>query len=169
MAVESTVIRTKRDGQILLADNGGAHTYTIIREDGSFTLNTADYSVVHVLDRGVIGAQPMIRIGDEAVMTGGFSAYLSDLGDTANANATLNDLIQRFTARYVSTNWVSTMGANSDVFTVTITYTIDGTPFGEADKSLVLPFCVLRGNIAEGDPTKFACTFTSYAVRPTLL
>lgn len=168
MAVESTVIRTKRDGQILLADNGAAHTYTIVREDGSFTLNLPDYSIVHVLDRGVIGSQPMIRIGDEAVMTGGFSAYLSDLGDTGNSYVTLNDLIMRFNARYVSTNWISTMGSNSDVFTVTITYTIDGSPFGEADKSLVLPFCVVRGNIAEGDPNKFAVTFTSYAVRPTL-
>jgi hypothetical protein len=27
---------------------------------------------------------------------------------------------------------------------------------------------VVRGNIAEGDPNKFAVTFTSYAVRPTL-
>jgi hypothetical protein len=165
---ESTVIRTKRDGQILLADNGAGNTYTIVREDGSFTLNLPDHSIVHVLDRGVIGAIPMIRIGDEAVMSGGFSAYLSDLGATANNYVTLNDLIMRFTARYVATNWVSTMGANSDVFTVTITYTIDGSPFGEADKSLVLPFCVVRGNIAEGDPNKFAVTFTSYAVRPTL-
>lgn len=168
MAVESTVVRTKRDGQILFSDNGAAHTYTIVREDGSFTLNMPDYSIVHVLDRGVIGAIPMIRIGDEAPMSGGFSAYLSDLGDTGNSYVSLNDLIMRFTARYVSANWISTMGANSDVFTVTLTYTIDGTPFGEADKSLILPFVVLRGNIAEGDPNKFACSFTSYAVRPTL-
>jgi hypothetical protein len=165
---ESTVIKTKRDGQILFADSGATHTYTIIREDGSFTLNVADHSIVHVLDRGVIGSTPLIRIGDEAPMSGGFSAYLSDLGDTANSYTSLNDLIMRFNARYVASNWISTMGANSDVFTMTLTYTIDGTPFGEADKSLVIPFVVLRGNVAEGDPTKFACSFTSYAVRPTL-
>ena len=165
---ESTVIKTKRDGQILFADSGAAHTYTIIREDGSFTLNVADHSIVHVLDRGVIGSTPLIRIGDEAPMSGGFSAYLSDLGATANNYTSLNDLIMRFNARYVASNWISTMGANSDVFTMTLTYTIDGTPFGEADKSLVIPFVVLRGNVAEGDPTKFACSFTSYAVRPTL-
>jgi hypothetical protein len=165
---ESTVIKTKRDGQILFADSGAVNTYTIIREDGSFTLNVADHSIVHVLDRGVIGSTPLIRIGDEAPMSGGFSAYLSDLGDTANSYTSLNDLIMRFNARYVASNWISTMGANSDVFTMTLTYTIDGTPFGEADKSLVIPFVVLRGNVAEGDPTKFACSFTSYAVRPTL-
>lgn len=168
MAVESTVIRTKRDGQIVISDAGSAHTYTIVRENGSFSLNTPDYAIVHVLDRGVIGATPMIRIGDEAVMTGGFNAYMSDLGDTANANVTLSDLILRFNARYTATNWISTMGANSDVFTVTISFTIDGSPFGEADKTLTLPFCVLRGNLTEGDPNTWAVTFTSYAVRPTL-
>lgn len=168
MAVESTVLRTKRDGQIMLADNAAAHTYVIVREDGSFTLNIPDYAIVHVLDRGVIGAIPMIRIGDEAVMTGGFGAYLSDLGDTGNSYVSLMDLVARFVGRYVASTWVSTMGANSDVFTMTLTYTIDGSPFGEADKSIVLPFLVLRGNIAEGDPSKFALTYTSYAVRPTL-
>lgn len=168
MAVESTVIRTKRDGQILLADNGAAHTYVIVREPGDFTLSVPDQAVVHVLDRGVIGTTPLIRIGDEAVMTGGFSAYLSDLGDLANANVTLNDLIMRFTARYVATNWVSTMGSNSDLFTLSLQYTVDGSPFGESDKTLTLPFCVLRGSIAEGDPSKTSVTFTSYAVRPLL-
>lgn len=166
---ESTVIRTKRDGQIQLADNGAVHTYTIVREAGDLTLTLPDYTIVHVLDRGVIGATPMIRVGDEQIMTGGFSAYLSDLGDVGNSYVSLMDLVARFVGRYVATTWVSTMGTNSDVFTATLTYTIDGSPFGEADKSLVLPFCVVRGNIAEGDPSKFAVTFSSYAVRPTLL
>ena len=31
---ESTVVRVKRDGQILLADSGAVHTYTIAYEIG---------------------------------------------------------------------------------------------------------------------------------------
>jgi hypothetical protein len=165
---ESTVIRVKRDGQILLADNGAGHTYTIVREPGDFAYTVPDYTIVNVLDRGVIGTIPMIRIGDEQPMTGSFSAYLSDLGDTAGTYVTLMDIAHRYASKYVETNWVSTMGANSDVFTISIQYTIDGSPFGEADKTITFPFCVFRANATEGDPNKVAATFTSYAVRPLL-
>lgn len=165
---ESLIVRTKRDVQWLFADNGAAHTYTPSKEPGDGTYNVPDYTIVHVTDRGVIGAIPDIRIGDEQVMTGGFSVYLRDFGDTANSYASFVELCHRYVGRYVENNWVSTMGANSDVFTITISCTVDGSPFGEADRTITFPFCVLRGNVAEGDPSKVACTFTSYAVRPTL-
>lgn len=165
---ESTIIRVKRDGQILLADSGAIRTYTIAYEPGDFNYAVPDYTVINPLDRGEIGTTPSLRIGDEQPMTGGFSAYMRDLGDTANAYATLLDVAHRYLTRYVATNWVSTMGANSDVFTITIQLTIDGSPFGEADKTLTFPFCVFRANGAEGDPNTVSCTFTSYAVRPTL-
>lgn len=165
---ESTIIRVKRDGQILLADSGAAHTYTVAYEPGDFNYAVPDYTIVNMLDRGEIGTTPSIRIGDEQPMTGGFSAYMRDLGDTANAYATLLDIAHRYLTRYVTTNWVSTMGSSSDVFTITIQLTIDGSFCGEADKTLSFPFCVFRANGAEGDPNTVACTFTSYAVRPTL-
>jgi hypothetical protein len=165
---ESTIIRTKRDGQWLLADSGAVHTYTIAYEPGDGQYTIPDYTVNMFLDRGVIGSTPSIRIGDEQAMTLGFSAYFRDPGDTANAYATLLDIAHRYVGRYVETNWVSTMGSNSDVFTITISFTIDGSPFGEADKTLTFPFCVLRANVAEGDPNTVTVSATSYAVRPTL-
>jgi hypothetical protein len=165
---ESTVVRVKRDGQILLADLGAAHTYTVAYEPGDLSYTIPDYSVNMFLDRGVIGATPSIRIGDEQAMTLAFSAYLRDLGDTANTYATLLEIAHRYAGRYVETAWLSTMGANSDVFTITITFTIDGSPFGEADKSVVFPFVVFRANVKEGDPNTVDCSGTSYAVRPTL-
>lgn len=120
------------------------------------------------LDRGVIGATPSIRYGDEQPMTFGYSAYLRDLGDTANAYATLPDVLFRYASRAVATLWTSTMGTNSDVFTVTTNLTLDGSPFGEADKTLALPFCVVRGSIQEGDPSTVSVSGTSHAARPTL-
>lgn len=165
---ESTVVRVKRDGQILLADSGAVHTYTIAYEPGDFSYNVPDYTVINPLDRGEIGATPQLRIGDEQAMTGAFSAYFRDPGDTANAYATLLDIAHRYTSRYVATNWTSTHGTNGDVFTITISFTLDGSPFGEADKTLTFPFSVLRSNVAEGDPNTVSSTFTSYAVRPTL-
>lgn len=168
MAVESVVVRVKRDGQILISDSGAAHTYVVAYEPGDFSYNVADYTVNTFLDRGEIGATPSIRIGDEAEMSGAFSAFLRDLGDTANTYATLLDVAHRYVGRYVASQWASTMGTASDVFTVTIQFTIDGSPFGEADKTVTFPFCVLRANMAEGDPNKVAASFTSKAVRPLL-
>ena len=165
---ESTVVRVKRDGQILLADSGAAHTYPIAYEPGDFAYTVPDYSVSVFLDRGEMGATPSIRIGDEAPMTGSFSAYLRDLGDTASGYATLLDLAHRYAAKYVASNWTSTMGSASDVFTIPISLTIDGSPFGEADKTVTFPFAVLRANVKEGDPNTVDASFTSYAVRPLL-
>lgn len=165
---ESTVVRVKRDGQILLADSGAAHTYTITYEPGDFAYTVPDYTVINPLDRGEIGATPQLRIGDEQPMTGSFSAYMRDVGDTANTYATLLDVAHRYVGRYVASNWTSTHGTNGDVFTITIQFTIDGSPFGESDKTVTFPFCVFRANVSEGDPNTVACTFTSYAVRPTI-
>jgi hypothetical protein len=165
---ESTVIRTKRDGQWLIGDSGLVHTYTIAYEPGDGQYTVPDYSVNMFLDRGVIGSTPSLRIGDEAAMTLGFSAYLRDLGDTANSYVSLMDIAHRYVGRYVETNWVSTLGTNSDVFTVTIQLTLDGSPFGESDKTVTFPYCVLRANVKEGDPNTIDISATSHAVRPTL-
>ena len=165
---ESVVLRNKRDGQILLADSGASHTYTVAYEPGDFNYAVPDTVVTLTLDRGTIGTTPSIRYADEQPMTGGFSAYLRDLGDTANAYATLVDIAHRYVSRYVAANWTSTMGSSSDVFTITIQLTIDGSFAGEADKTVTFPFCNFMANVTEGDPNTVACTFTSFAVRPTL-
>lgn len=161
---ESTVVRVKRDGQILLADSGAAHTYTVAYEPGDFSYSVPGYTVNSFLDRGEIGSTPSLRIGDEQPITGSFSAYLRDLGDTAGTYATLLDIAHVYASKYVASNWVSTLGANSDVFTITISLTIDGSPFGEADKTVTFNFCVFRANAKEGDPNTVDCTFTSYGV-----
>lgn len=150
------------------ADSGAAHTYTLAYEPGDFNLDVPAEAVNLFLDRGAIGSTPSIRYGDEQPMTFGYSAYLRDLGDTANAYATLPDVLFKYTGRYVASNWTSTMGTASDVFTVTTSLTLDGSPFGEADKTLTLPYSSVRGSIQEGDPSSINVTGTSYAARPTL-
>jgi hypothetical protein len=165
---ESTVVRVKRDGQILHSDSGAARTYTNAYEPGDFKLDVPAEAVNLFLDRGQIGSTPSIRYGDEQPMTFGYSSYLRDLGDTANAYTTLPDILFRYTGRYVATAWTSTMGTSSDVFTVTTQLTLDGSPFGEADKTLTLPYSSVRGSIQEGDPSSVNVTGTSYAPRPTL-
>ena len=117
---ESTTIRTKRDGQIAILDNGGSNTYTVAYEPGDFKFDVPGEGVGMYLDRGVIGATPSLRYTDQQAMSLGFSAYLRDIGDSAGSPtyATLPDICHPYASGYVDTTWVSTMGANGEVFTV---------------------------------------------------
>ena len=165
---ESTSVKCKRDGLITISDFGGVHTYIVAVEAGDFSYDVPDYTTNLFLDRGVIGATPQVRPGDEQPMSLGFSAWQRDLGDTANGYATLLDILHRYTARYVAANWVSTLGAAHDVFAVNVAFTVDGTYAGEADKTVTFAHVVLRGGMKEGDSNVIDAKGTSYAVRPTL-
>lgn len=168
---ESPVVRTKRDAQIIHYDLGGLHTYVVAKEAGDWNLDCPEEEINMFLDRGVISDIPDLRNGDESPMTFGYSAYLRDLGDTeaSPTYATLPDICFRYKSKYVDSNWISTMATYSDAFTVGTSYTVDGSAFGEADKSIVLPHCKVRGSFAEGDPTAFTVTGTCFANRPTLV
>lgn len=167
---ESNFIRTKRHAQIMHFDLGGVHTYTISREAGDFTLDAPGEEVLLFLDRGVIGDPPDLANGDEAPMTWGYSAYLRDLGDTAAQPdyATLPDICFRYSGKYVASSWISTMMSYGDAITFGTSYSVDGSIFGEADKTITLPHNKIRGGFAEGDPGTFNVTGTCYAARPLL-
>jgi len=165
---ESTVVRVKRDGQTAILDSGGANTYTVSYEPGDFSYDSPQEGVNLFLDRGVIGGTPSLRYGDDAPMTFSFSAYLRDLGDTGVAYATLLDICHVYAGGHVATTWTSTLGVASDVKTWTVTLTIDGASFGEADKTLTFKYAVLRASVSEGDPDSISVSGTSYQVRPEL-
>lgn len=165
---ESTTCRVKRDGQIAILDSGGANSYTVAYDPGDFNYDSPQEAVNVFLDRGSLSGA-CLRYGDDQPMTLGFSAYLRDLGDTTGAAyATLLDICHLYAGGYVATNWTSVLGTGSDVFAFTVTLTIDGASFGEADKTLTFNFVVLRASVSEGDPSTINVSGTSYAVRPVL-
>jgi hypothetical protein len=161
---ESTVPRTKRDGQIVITDS--VRTYTINKEVGDFQWDSPNEAVTAFLDRGQFGSTPDLRLGDDQASTFSFSAYLRDLFSTTYT--TLWDLCNKTAGSYVATTWASTLGTASDVTTWTVQYTVDGSPFGEADKTITFAFSVLRASIAESDQSTVSVTGTSYLARPTV-
>jgi hypothetical protein len=161
---ESIVVRNKRDGQILITD--GTKSYTIDKETGDFSFDVPLETVSLYLDRGAIGTTPSIRNVDDQPITGSFTVHHRDLPQTGYT--TLADLCLVLTGQYVAGNWSSTIGTSSDTRTFTIQYTVDGTAFGEADRTLTFAFCVLRASFAEGDPNTLSVSFTSYQLRPTV-
>lgn len=160
---ESTCIRTLRDGQIIITDSGAAHSYTVAYEPGDFSYSVPLNDTLNFLDRNEIGTTPSIRKGPDQPMTFSFSAYLRDLGSPLYA--TLADICHRYAAGYVASNWVSTLTC-SDEMVLTVALTIDGTAFGESDKTVTFNYCVLRADIAEGDPNTISVSGTSFQVRP---
>tara|TARA_R110002074_G_scaffold347031_1_gene517371 strand:- start:23 stop:517 length:495 start_codon:yes stop_codon:yes gene_type:complete len=159
---ESTIVKTKRDGTIKFSDNAGANTYTVAYEAGDLNISIPGPSVISPLDRGSLGSPPSLRYSDDAPITGSLTAYLRDLGDAAFA--TLSEIITQ--TGHVASTWVSTMGADAEVFTLDLEWTIAG-PGAEADHVLTLPFCVVTGSLSEGDPDQISISFTSYSVYPS--
>ena len=162
---ESTIVKTKRDGTLTIADNAGANTFTVAFESGDLSLTIPGPGVGLFLDRGVITSPPAIRYTDDAPITGTFSAYLRDFSDAAYA--TLMEIISQ--SGEVASTWVSTMGANGEVQTYTLSWLVEGTDHGDvSDHLCVLDHCAFTGSVSEGDPDSISLSFTSYALYPTL-
>jgi hypothetical protein len=162
----SLVCKTLRDGKIVFEDNAAGNSLTVAYEVGDLTIDVPQETVVNSLDRGEIGATPCLRLGDDQPMTFSFTARLRDLSDAAYA--TLEEIVMQ--SGLVGSTWVSTGGANADVFTLTLRWTVEGTDHGDAaDHEITLPFCVVRGGFTEGAENVVNITGTSYAVRPTIV
>jgi len=160
----STVIKTRRDGKITLSDNGAANTLVIDYEAGDFSMTVGGASVSLFLNRGKIGATPSIRYNEDQPITFSFSAYFRDLSDAGYE--TLSEVLLQSGA--VGSGWVSTMGANGEVFAIDVGILIEGTDHGDAsDHSFTLPNCVVTGSWAEGEPNTISVSGTSYALLPT--
>jgi hypothetical protein len=159
---ESNAVRTKQDAIITITD--GTTTYTVAKEVGDFNASVPGYNTTSVLDRGLFGADPNIRKGDEQPVTGGFSIYLRDLPNSTNL--TLLDLCMELSGTVAA--GMTTTTTNTEVRTWTLVYTIDGTWNGESDQVMTFYKSVLRASITEGDPSSVAVTFTSYQPFPTI-
>lgn len=178
----STIVKTKRDGELTLAAlaggafdlatgalKGGAKSLTVAYEGGDFNLSIPGPAVNSFLDRGKLIDPPSLRYGDDAPMTWTFTAYLRDLSDAAYA--TLEEILMQ--SGYVGTNWESTLGAAAgcaEVFTVDLRWTIEGVDHCDAtDHILICQYCVVSGSLAEGDPNNISLSGTSYTLYPTVI
>lgn len=158
---ESTVIRTKRDGVIVISDNGGVNTYTVAYEPGNFNYSAPMHGILQPLDRGEL-VNP--RRQDAQPVTGGFGVHLRDIG--SGADITLPDICEW--RGWWGSNAVSTLNNSSDLNTVDLAWTVDGSVAGESDKTATFAKTALRGGAQEGDPNAYNCTFQSSILKPTV-
>ena len=161
---ESTAIFNKRD-VILVITDGAAHSYTVAYEPGDFTFSVPNRSVSLYLDRGEITSPPSIRVVDDQPITGSFSVYARDIGDSTYA--TLADICNLYASGgYVASNWTSTHTGVDLPKTWTLTATFDGTFKGETDKTLTFSYVVFTASFKDGDPSSFDVSWTAYSRLP---
>jgi hypothetical protein len=164
---ESVINKNMRDGTLVY--KVGSNTYTFKYEEGNFQLNVPGPTVANYLDRGrladTVGGEPSIRYDQDQPMSGSFSCYLRDISDASYITAAEFALKS---GQYDSA-WGTSMGANGEVKTGTLEWTIEGTTHGDASDHLVsLPYTYITGAFGEGSPNRITLTFTSYALYPTV-
>lgn len=156
----SSVVKNFRDGTILIED-GTTPTplaVTVQFEAGDFSADGFTEGLVDVttyLDRGEMGS---LRKTNRTFPTFSFTAHMTDLSDATDK--LLFDIVRK-AAAFSSAK--STLGTNADVYTLKVTFTVEGTNFGDsADHVLVLNDCRLSIGLSEGDPNSFSISGTVY-------
>ena len=150
---QSTVIKNFRDGTLVFADNTGTPlTLPIVYEAGDFSIDNLNEGLVETtayLDRGEFAT---LRKTNRVFPSFSFSAHMTDLSD--NTDKLLYDLARK-TGAFASA--VSTLGANADAMTYKLTFTVEGTNFGDsADHTLIMDSCRITLSFSEGDPNSFS-------------
>ena len=150
---QSTVIKNFRDGTLVFADNTGAPlTLPIVYEAGDFSIDNLNEGLVETtayLDRGEFAT---LRKTNRVFPSFSFTAHMTDLSD--NTDKLLYDLARK-TGAFASA--VSTLGANADAMTYKLTFTVEGTNFGDsADHTMILNDCRITLSFSEGDPNSFS-------------
>ena len=150
---QSTVIKNFRDGTLVFADNTGTPlTLPIVYEAGDFSIDNLNEGLVETtayLDRGEFAT---LRKTNRVFPSFSFTAHMTDISDATDK--LLYDLARK-TGAFASA--VSTLGANADAMTYKLTFTVEGTNFGDsADHTMILNDCRITLSFSEGDPNSFS-------------
>lgn len=156
----SVVPKMRRDGQIVLKDNGATNTLTIQFESGDMNFSPSKPAEIIIRDRHAISN---VRRGDEeASATGSFTVFMRQFTDASEAGSVM-DFVNK-TGHYSGN--VSTGGTGTprvEEYCIDIEYTAEGTDNGDdADHKATLSKCICNVVFTEGDPSTLAINFTCY-------
>jgi hypothetical protein len=126
---ESQIARGKRDLTWTI-DDATTQSYDAPIQVGNFGWTAELYDVVDILDRA---SQVGVRKGDDKVTSVSFTCVLTDVG--SSSYLTICDICEE--RGFASTGCTSTTANQSDVFTWDFTATMDGSAFGESDRSML--------------------------------
>ena len=151
---ESTVVKVRRDGTIILKD-GGSNTYTVAYENGDLSFDggsKADRIVIR--DRGTIVG---LRKGDDPVPSLSFTVMMREFHD--NSAGSLIDFLDNSGP----VSLTSSGGTGYEQFLIDIEFTVEGTSHGDAnDHRATASKCLCTWSFSEGDPDTISVTAEIY-------
>lgn len=155
----STVVKNMIDGSLVIKDGTGTPIdVTVKYENGDFSISGLGAKLREVQAYQSRGNLSSLRHTNRTFPTFSFSAQMSEF--TSASDNSLADAIMRNGA-FASA--VSTSGANADVYTLDLVFTVEGTSFGDsADHTFTLEDCYCTLDFAEGDPNTFTINGTVY-------
>ncbi len=152
----SSVVKNFRDGTLTIEDGTGTPLDVIVQyEAGDFSLSgltAGQKEVTTYMDRGDLGS---VRHTNQTFPSLSFSAHMTDISDASEE--TLPDILLKQGSK---SSAVSTLGANADVYTVKLTWSI-AEPGGAAH-TVVLDDVYCSIDMSEGDPSSFSISGTVY-------
>lgn len=159
---ESQIARSKRDFTWIITD-GGVASYVAPIKVGDFGYTAELYDAVDILDNDT---QRGVRKGADKPLGLSFTVVLTDVG--SSTYLTMPDICEE--RGFAASGCTSTTALQSDVFTWDFTGTMDGSAFGEADKSMLFPDVYFRqGGATFGTPAQYPVVGRSAtATKPTV-
>ena len=151
---ESTYVKVKRDGTVVLADSGAANTYTLSYENGDLKFNKAKTDQVVIYDRSTIVG---CRSGNDPVLSGAFSVHYRQWASAASEN--LCDVLDGVNSGSAA-GWAK-VSSDFEQWNLNMTMTVAG---GEDGTNSVANFgiVVFEWDFAEGDPDQLNVSFNCY-------
>jgi hypothetical protein len=151
---ESTVVKNFRDTTILIEDGTGTPlNYTVAYEPGDATFDIGKDEIAVYRDRGDVAS---VRKTNQGLPSGSFSCHFRDLTD--GTDETLTDILDKKGAFAAA---ISTLGADADVYTVKLTFTI-AEPGSPPDHTISFDDCYCTWSFSEGDPSSVSVNWTSH-------
>lgn len=152
------------DGILTISD-GAALTYTVLYEDGDFSVSglTKGQKAVSVFkDRG---ATYSVRETEDQEIEFSFSAHLVTLrGDGTLAG--LEDVVNKKGVWAAATSTLSTAAGGFDTYLLKVAWSFERSNYGDTvgDRSVTLKYCRLTMDASEGTPGKISIKGTAYCI-----
>jgi len=155
----STVIKHFTDGTIKLEDGTGSPIDVTIRFcNGDLSTTGLQQKMQEVAAYETRGTLNSLRHGARIYVPFSFTAQMSEF-----TSATDNNIPDAILQNGAFAAGVSTRGANADVYTLKLTFTVEGTDFGDSsDPEFTMDDCHCTVDFSEGEPNTFSVAGTCY-------
>jgi hypothetical protein len=155
----SNVVKNFTDGTITLKDGTGTPISVTARfTEGDLAIDRLQEQLNEVVAYEARGVLTSVRHTSRFYPKITFSAQMSEF-----TSVTANNLADAILKNGAFAAALSTLGTAADVYTLTITISVEGSNFGDsADHTATFADCHCQIAFAEGDPNKWTISATCY-------